>query len=75
MKSQTDPQKKAFLNPDLLQYFSIDEASRFLDTNRRVVGEDDWIKEVIRREEEVTGSDFTDLVFDDIDPDDWHAAS
>ncbi len=75
MKTQMDLQSKTFLNPDLLQFFSIDEAQKFRDSNRVAVGDDLWIKEVIRREEEVTGSDFEDLEFDDIDPDDWHIAS
>lgn len=75
MKSRAEIQDKSFFNPDLLQFFSLDEVYKFRDASRRVVGEDEWIKEVIRREEEMTDSDFQDLVFDDMDPDDWHAAS
>lgn len=75
MKTQSEIQARSFLNPDLLQFFSIDEAQKFKDSNRLVIGENEWIKDVIRREEEIMGSDFADLEFDDIDPDDWHIAS
>jgi len=75
MKTQSELQSKTFLNPDLLQFFSIDEVQKFKDSNRVAIGEDEWIKDVIRREEEMTGTDFADLEFDDIDPDDWHEAS
>lgn len=68
-------QTRTFLNPEVLQFFSIDEIQKFRDSQQVAVGESEWIKEVIRREEESIGTDFEDLEFDDIDPDDWHMAS
>lgn len=63
------------MNPDLLQFFSLDEVQKFKDSERVALGESEWIKQVIRREEESVGEDFEDLEFEDVDPDDWHAAS
>lgn len=66
---------RSFLNPDVLQFFSIDELQKFRNSERVSLGESEWIKEVIRREEESVGDDFDDLEFEDVDPDDWHVAS